>query len=85
MITMGGWDLDKFAKEGLTDDDIKWMDLAEDSWTLGINGMRFKGDESNLMTKVSQISLDTGLSYIMAPSDDINRIAAALKKQNIKC
>ena len=36
---MGGYDLDKFAKKGSQDQDIKWINLAEDSWTIPFNSL----------------------------------------------
>jgi len=36
--------LDKFAKNGITDDDIPWVNLADEgSWTIPINNLKFEG------------------------------------------
>ena len=78
---MGGWDLEAYAQdEKITDGDIPWIPIEEDSWTLGINGLRFAQATDTIPIKASQLSLDTGLSYIMAPTEDIEHMATALKK-----
>lgn len=41
-ITMGGWDLEAYAQdESITDGDIPWIPIQEDSWTLSIDGLKF--------------------------------------------
>jgi hypothetical protein len=69
----------------MTDDAIPWIPIQEDSWTLGITGLKFAESAETIPVKATQLSLDTGLSYIMAPTDDIEKMAAALKPQGIKC
>ena len=31
---MGGYDLDQFAQTNATENDVQWIDLAEDTWSL---------------------------------------------------
>ena len=67
-FVVGGWDLDQFAKKGLTDEDIPWVNLADEgSWTVPINNFKFENSNSTIPIKASQLTLDTGLSYVMAP------------------
>jgi hypothetical protein len=83
---MGGWDLEAYAQDDqMTDMDIPWIPIQEDSWTLGISGVRFAQAAETIPIKSSQLSLDTGLSYVMAPTEDIEHMATALKKQGVKC
>jgi hypothetical protein len=45
-FVVGGWDLDQFAKKGLTDDDIPWVNLADEgSWTIPINNFKFENSD----------------------------------------
>ena len=40
-IVLGGYDLDAYAKPGLSDGDINWIQLADDSWTIPMSGLKF--------------------------------------------
>lgn len=41
MVTFGGYDVPRFAKDGLTDNDVFWSKIVRDEkmWTLDINGI----------------------------------------------
>ena len=41
-IVLGGWDTSQYAKEGLKDSDIQWANLVDDSWTIPLEGLKFK-------------------------------------------
>ena len=80
---MGGWDIQKYSTVQ-KEEDIKWLPLAEDNWTLAVSSIGFK-DQQALGVKAAQITLDTGLSYMMVPPDDINIVTTALDRQDVKC
>ncbi len=51
---VGGWDLDQFAKKGLTDDDIPWVNLADEgSWTIPIENFKFENSNSTIPIKAT--------------------------------
>ena len=89
-VILGGYDVEKYAKPGLTKDDIIWTELTNKNdyfWTLVLNQLaRFYGGSpstkdsifSNLKISSKYIIMDTGLSYALAPMKDIIMIAKAL-------
>lgn len=77
---MGGYDLEQYAQMNSTDNDIQWIELAEDAWSLPLNGMKFKDSSEEIPLKSVLMQLDTGLSYSMVPQEDINNIENALQK-----
>lgn len=77
---MGGYDLEQYAQLNSTDNDIQWIELAEDAWSLPLNGMKFKDSSEEIPLKSVLMQLDTGLSYSMVPQEDINNIENALQK-----
>jgi len=64
---MGGYDLDQFAQTNATENDVQWIDLAEDTWSLPLQGLKFSNSSDQIPIKSSLIQLDTGLSYSMVP------------------
>lgn len=56
----------------------------DESWTVPISDFKFKGGDV-IPIKASQILLDTGLSYMMAPQVDMDILQAALKTKKIEC
>jgi hypothetical protein len=40
---MGGWDIQKYSTVQ-KEEDINWLSLAEDNWTLAISSIGFKGE-----------------------------------------
>lgn len=42
-LKFGGYSIDKYAKSGLTEQDIIWNNLVEESegWTIPLQGLRF--------------------------------------------
>ena len=86
-IKFGGYDLNKYAPAGSTDQDIIWTNLAEESegWTIPMNGVKFMNGTS-LDVKASQLTLDTGLSYALVPPRDIDDLINKLTHMsNVTC
>lgn len=40
-LKIGGYSLDKYAKEGSKDKDIVWNPVVDDGWTIPMGGARF--------------------------------------------
>ena len=49
-LRFGGYNLDKYAKAGSTEQDIVWTPVVDDGWTIALNGAKFK-DGANLDIK----------------------------------
>lgn len=68
---MGGYDLEQYAQLNSTEKDVQWIELAEDAWSLPLNGLRFINSAEDgpidIPLKSSLMQLDTGLSYSMVP------------------
>ena len=84
-IVLGGYDLDSYAKEGTLENDIQWVQLADDSWTISMDGLKFKDSDKSIPIKGTQLMLDSGLSYSMVPQEDITIIEGALAEKGVKC
>jgi len=84
-LTIGGYDL-KYAKKGSSEEDITWSSVSNDekTWSANFNGLKFK-DGANIATKSEKIMLDTGLTYALVPSADVESVAKALMGYTIKC
>ena len=80
-MQFGGYNIEKYAKKGLTESDIHWAPLTNNKyyWTLNI-GETFKiGDETiNLHSNTKYIILDSGMSLGMIPQRDYNKITEFL-------
>lgn len=73
---IGRYDLQRFARENATPNDIVWTNLVEgDGWTIPMGGVKFRGAQNMLDLKGSQLTLDTGLTYALVPPDDLDAIA----------
>ena len=86
-LKFGGYNIEKYAKAGQSENDIIWNKLVEESegWTIPFQGLRFH-DGSNIQVKSEQITLDTGLSYCLVPPRDIEDILKEMRGQtNITC
>lgn len=68
-ITIGGYNLGKFAKAGSKESDITWSQVSPDekTWSATFNGVKFK-EGANIATQSEKIMLDTGLTYALVPS-----------------
>jgi hypothetical protein len=85
-ITLGGYDLAQFGKRGSTENDITWsqVDGDEKTWSVNFNGAQFR-DSAQIATKSEKIMLDTGLTYALVPTEDVEGVAKALMGFAIKC
>lgn len=52
---MGGYDLDQFAQTNATENDVQWIDLAEDTWSLPLQGLKFSNSSDQIPIKSSLI------------------------------
>jgi len=52
-IVLGGYDLDAYAKEGVTENDIEWVQLSEDSWTIPMDGLKFQDSDKAIPIKAT--------------------------------
>lgn len=52
-MVLGGYDLDAYAKQGTLDNDIQWIQLADDSWTIPMNGLKFADSEGSIPIKAT--------------------------------
>lgn len=85
-MKIGGYNLAKYAKPGSDDNSIVWAKTVDDGWTIPLGGVRFRNSSSNIDIKGEQITLDTGLSYAMAPPEDLETLAKQVKANtNISC
>ena len=65
-IVMGGYDLEQFTNNA-SESDIQWIELAEEGWSVPLEGLKFHDSQENIAIKSSLLQLDTGLSYSMVP------------------
>jgi hypothetical protein len=78
-MIFGGMDTKKYAKSGLADTDIFWSKQGENPmyWTVNSNTIKFgqksvglvqgKAEERVISNKPTQVILDNGMSFAMAP------------------
>jgi hypothetical protein len=78
-MVFGGMDTKKYAKAGLKDEDIFWSKQSENPmyWAVNSNNVRFgqknvglvqgKTEERVISNKPTQLILDNGMSFAMAP------------------
>lgn len=84
-LMLGGYDVSQFSK-GKTEKDITWSSVSSDekTWSAAFNGLRFKGGP-HISTKSEKIMLDTGLSYALVPTADVESVAKALMGYGLDC
>ena len=82
----GNYDLAQYAKKGSKDGDITWANVAPDekTWSITFNGLKFK-DGGPVSTKSERIMMDTGLTYALVPTSDVESISKALMGYSITC
>mmetsp|Transcript_41888 Transcript_41888/g.64109 ORF Transcript_41888/g.64109 Transcript_41888/m.64109 type:complete len:229 (-) Transcript_41888:364-1050(-) len=78
-LMIGGFNLDKYARDGAGPEDIIWTNLVGEGWTIPLDGLRFS-EGSFVHVKSEEITLDTGLSYALVPPRDIESLTNALKE-----
>mmetsp|Transcript_30084 Transcript_30084/g.45964 ORF Transcript_30084/g.45964 Transcript_30084/m.45964 type:complete len:93 (-) Transcript_30084:278-556(-) len=74
-LKFGGYDLEKYAKVGSKPDDLKWVSVVDDGWTIPLNEVKLQ-NSGKLDMKAEQITMDTGLSYALVPPEDIQTLVA---------
>lgn len=87
-LTIGGYNLLKFAKPGKTDKDIFWANMAHKKtffWTLNMGQISFN-DGGKFESTSKHMVLDSGLSYALIPSEDFKKLTEMLStKYGVKC
>ena len=73
-ITFGGYNTQKFAKEGK---EVKWLETDQENnnyWSLPMDPTISFGEAKNQTAKIASKNaiLDSGLSYALVPSRDVN-------------
>lgn len=79
-ITFGGYNLAKYGKEGTSDKDIFWSDLAanENYWSINTKGVNF--GQKSLSNKDQTAVLDNGMSFAMAPTKSFAELVKNLEE-----
>ena len=92
MVTFGGYDVPRFAKDGLTENDVFWANIETDEkmWTLNLEGIGLSQAGSKDISKVEDIKsryliMDTGVSYSMLPTRDFENIINRLSSSGVSC
>lgn len=82
-VIFGGYDLEKYAKKGSTEQDIFWSSLPNHGkdkyWTVGMKQVDFGKSRITPEDSSRRVVLDTGLTYAMMPFKDFNRLIQILK------
>lgn len=73
-ITFGGYNTEKFAKEGK---EVRWLETDQDNnnyWSLPMDQTISFGEDTKQTAKIASKNaiLDSGLSYALVPSRDVN-------------
>lgn len=85
-LVFGQYDLAKYAKAGSKQEDIAWSGISNDekTWSLTFNGLKFK-DGAQIATESEKIMLDTGLTYALVPTKDVESLAKSLMGYSLDC
>lgn len=101
-LVFGGYDLSKYAKSGSTESNILWSNMDSGStkyWQVEVQDVKMgsasllgltTGDDSmygkGMKTGSRKMALDTGLSYAIIPTADLDKIKASLLTlAKVKC
>lgn len=80
-IIIGGYSLDKYAKEGF---DVTWNSLVNQYYwsvklvSVKVNDTQGTGGTSDLATRSSIAIVDSGTSYLLMPVEDFSRLLTVL-------
>jgi len=92
ILTFGGYNVEKFAKEGLKESDVKWFEIDKQNmqyWSIPMGGDQISlgsGPNSTAKISSSNVILDSGLSYALIPSHDIKVMMQLLNdKYGLSC
>ena len=78
-MTIGGYNMDKFARSAMT-----WHKINDGPfWEIPFQGMMI-GDEK-IVTEADQMVVDTGTSLIAMPISALKKFATGLKKSGFNC
>lgn len=85
-LVFGGYDVNTFAKEGSTNDDVFWMKMLDNKfyWSVGLGDVKFANDDSALQLQSTYAILDTGCSVNMIPTEDFNKLRTQLETKGVK-
>ena len=78
MMTIGGWDAEKYGIPGSKNEDLLWSNLARNKnyWTVHVDKITMHGEQ--MLKNTSNIVLDTGMTFSIVPVDDFREIAMFL-------
>jgi hypothetical protein len=85
-MSFGGYDLNKFAKDGKTDSDIHWADIGSNEayWTMNAATSNF--GKTPIAKQNQMVILDNGMSLAMAPKAEFKKLIHALHNDHqINC
>ena len=73
-FTLGGYNIEKYAKDGLFEDDVHWTNLLDNKyyWSVGFPGIEIEGEQFSI--SATYAILDTGTSLSVIPSADFTLI-----------
>lgn len=82
----GGYDVNKFGKEGSTRDDVFWMKTRENKfyWSVDMGDVQFANDEKPLVKTGTYAILDTGSSFNLIPTEDFKYFISQLETKGVK-
>jgi hypothetical protein len=77
-MTIGGYRVDRFAKGGLNETNIKWSGLSKNTnyWTLELESITMDGQ--GMVKNTTNIVIDTGMSFSIIPVEDFKTITQLL-------
>ena len=81
MLTFGNYDVKKFAKSGMTDDDIFWADLATNKYYWTVHMEKMKLGDSLLGIQTTNLILDSGMSFAIIPMADHSILIQHFKRE----
>lgn len=79
-LIFGDYQLDNYAKKGLTEKDIFWANTESNDyyWTIRMDEVRFSDMPVKLNIESKHFILDTGMSFGIIPIQDFNAITEYL-------
>ena len=81
MVTIGGYDVEKYARE---DETLQWHNLTNQFWwTLKLDGAQL-GDQP-LPIRTDKVIIDTGTSFTLVPNSDFRIIMSYFYSKGYDC
>ena len=85
-VIFGGYDLQKYAKKGSSEQDVFWSSLPNQGkdkyWTIGMKQVDFGKSRITPEDSSRRVVLDTGLTYAMMPFKDYDKLIQILKNDH---